>query len=253
MKRERLLFIAFIALAVGFVGCQKNNLSTTPSGPSTLGIKIQALNKSYSLPVNSQLKSLAVASSSITWDTAHMVVSSVKFDAALKGKVSHRDSIQISYKWTGPKIADLLDTTLSFGNFILQPGFYDEVEIGVTGSKADANGAPVFYLHGMYSENDTSSIPIVVKVNDDVTFKTEKDSVDITNADQVGVTSYIQLFLDKLMVNIQPAFLDNAKLTDGEIVISATSNKELYWIILQNLYRNHQCYFWHKYKEEHHH
>lgn len=253
MKRERLLFFVFVASAVGFFACQKDNSSSSASGPSTLGIKIQALNKSYSLPVNSELKSASLASSSITWDTAQMVVSSVKFNAELKSIVTHRDSIEISYKWTGPQVTDLLDTTISFGNFILQPGFYDEVEISVYGSRTDANGAPVFYLHGTYAKNDTTSVPVVIKVNEDVAFKTEKDSVEITNADQVGVTSYIQLFLDKLMVDVQPSFLDNAKLTDGEIVISATSNRELYWIIRRNLFKNHHCYFWHRYKSGYHH
>lgn len=255
MKRGRLLFIVFFASTIGFFACQKDNSGTAPTGPSTLGVKIQALNKSYSLPVSSGLKSAAVNASTITWDTARMVVSSVKFSAELKSKINHRDSVQISYKWNGPQIADLLDTTISFGNFVLQPGFYDEVEIAVQGSKADANGAPVFYLHGMYTKNGTTSIPIVVRVNEDVAFKTEKDSVEITNSDQVGVTSYVQLFLDKLMLNVQPAFLDNANLTNGEIVISATSNRELYWIILQNLYRNHHCHFWHGWNKEgeHHH
>lgn len=254
MKREKLLTVVFIASTIGFFACQKDK-STVPSGPSTLGVKIQALNKSYSLPVNSGLKSAAVAASSITWDTAQMVVSSVKFSAELKGKVSHRDSIQISYKWTGPQVTDLLDTTISFGNFILQPGFYDEVEIAVLGLKTDAKGSPVFYLHGTYTKNETTTIPVIVKVSEDVAFKTEKDSVAITNSDQIGVTSYIQLFLDKLMMNVQPSFMDNAKLTNGVIVISATSNRDLYWIILQNLFKNHQCHFWHGwYKEgEHHH
>lgn len=252
MRREGLLFIVFAALSFGFFACQKDN-SGTPAGPSTLGVKIQALNKSYSLPVSPGLKSASVGSSAISWDTAQMVVSSVKFDAELKSKVNHRDSVQISYKWHGPQLANLLDTTVSFGNFILQPGFYDEVEIAVAGSKADAKGTPVFYLRGTYTKDGTTSIPVILRVNEDVAFKTEKDSVNITSADRNGVTSYIQLFLDKLMVNVQPAALDGAELTGGKIIISATSNRNLYWTILQNLYRNHHCYFWHGWYEGGHH
>lgn len=253
MKRERLLLVVFMVSLVGFFACQKDNSGNSPTGPSTLGVKIQALNRSYSLPVSSGLKSASAEASTITWDTAQMVVSSVKFNAELKSKISHRDSVQISYKWNGPQVANLLDTTISFGNFVLQPGFYDEVEISVVGSKDDANGAPVFYLHGMYAKNSTTSIPVLVEVNENVAFKTEKDSVEITNSDQLGVTSYVQLFLDKLMVNIQPGFMDSAKLTNGEIVISATSNRDLYWIILQNLYKNHHCYFWHGWNKDEHH
>ncbi|MDP2338611.1 MAG: hypothetical protein Q8N05_19620 [Bacteroidota bacterium] len=241
MKRERLLIpVVLIALAIGFTACNKDNTNSSTSGNSNLGIKLQALNKSFSMPVASVgLKSATITTASITWDAASMIVSSVKFEAKLKSVVTHHDSIEINYKWSGPKEIDLLDPLATVGNFVLQQGFYDEIEIKVNGSKQDAGDKSVFYLHGVYNKDNLTALPVMVKVNEDVMFKTEKDSVDITATSSPVFSSIIQLYLDKLMVDIQLSALDNATLTDGTIVISANSNTELYKIVIRNLVKNH--------------
>ena len=244
MKRE-VVFTAILALVtLGFFGCQKDDLSN--SGPSTLGVKIEALNKSYSLPVvPNGTKSASAASTSITWDTVQLVVSKITFEAELKSLVTHHDSIEISYKWTGPQVVNLLDDKLVLGNFILQPGFYDEIEIKVNGSKEDANKKPVFYMYGKYTSTTSAILPVAIKVYEDVLFKTEKDSVTVTE-ESVDITSYIQLYLDQLMAGIEPSALDNATLTNGVIVISADSNREIYRTIVRNLVKDHHCYYEHK-------
>ena len=246
MKRVSILIPALlIALALGFVSCKKDANNT--SGNSTLGIKIQALNKGYSLPVNNDgTKSASAVMASVLWDTARMTVSSVKYEAELNSLVSHHDSIKISYEWRGPQDINLFDTNISIGNFILQPGYYDQVEINVQGLKHDAGNKPVFYLHGLYTMNDGTVLPIMVKVNETVNFKTEQDSVNVSASEISDFTSTIQLQLDKLMADVLPAALDGATVTDGVIIISENSNNELYRIIMRNLGRNHHC-------EHHHH
>ena len=245
MRRERLLTFVCVALTIGFFACQKdqNNSST---GDSNLGIKLQALNKSYTLPVSSVgLKSASVSTSSVAWDTAHMVVSGITYEAKLKSLITHHDSIEISYKWKGPKEINLLDTTITLGNFTLTPGFYDEIELRVDGSKKAAGSKPVFYLHGVYTKTDTTTIPVKVIVNEDVSFKTEKDSVTVTSTDNTDFASVIQIYLDQLMVDVLPTVLDNATLTNGTLVISADKNRELYWILVRNLIKNHHCRHYH--------
>jgi hypothetical protein len=243
MKRE-IVFIAFLATAtLGFNGCQKDDLGIT--GPSTLGVKIEAINKSYSLPVADGTKSAAATSASITWDTVQLVVSKISFEAELKSLVTHRDSIEISYKWSGPQVVNLLDDKLILGNFILQPGFYDEIEIKVTGSKSDANKKPVFFMYGQYTSSSNAKLPVAFKVYEDVQFKTEKDSVEVTE-ESIDITSYVQLYLDELLAGIEPSALDNATLTKGVIIISADSNREIYRLIVRNLVKDHHCYYEHK-------
>jgi hypothetical protein len=244
MKRETVFTVFLALLTLGFFGCQKDDLSN--SGPSTLGVKFETLNKSFSLPVNtSGTKSAPATAASITWDTVQLVVSNIKFEAELKSLVTHHDSIEISYKWTGPQVVNLLDSNLTLGNFILQPGFYDEIELKVQGLKQDASKNPVFYMYGDYTNNNNSVIPVAIKVYEDVLFKTEKDSVTVTE-ESVDISSYIQLYLDQLMADIDPSALDNAQLTDGVIVISADSNREIYLTIMRNLVKDHHCYYKHK-------
>lgn len=245
MKKRTLLINAFIAITISFFACQKNDLGNL--GPSTLGVKIEALNKSYSLPVTGT-KSALDGSAAIEWDSAHLMVSNIKFEAELKSLVSHRDSIEISFKWTGPQLANLLKPDVTFGNFLLQPGFYDEIEITVKGEKQDAKDIPVFYLHGSFT-GSTATLPVEVIVNQDVTFKSEQDSVEITE-ESIDVTSYIQLYLDELMEQVKPSDLDNAKLTDGVIIISAESNRDIYNTIFHNLAKDRHCYYEHKYKKD---
>ena len=56
------------------------------------------------------LKLAAVDSESIAWDSAHLVVSEIKFEAELKSLVTGEDSIEIEYKWHGPEMVDLLNS-----------------------------------------------------------------------------------------------------------------------------------------------
>lgn len=253
MKRKQILYVATIALAVGLFACQKQNTTTAPtsSGPSSLDLKLQAVNPSYTLKsADAGTKSGMVSGSAITWDSASMVVSSVKFEASLKSSVSDKDSIEIEYKWRGPQTVNLLDTTASFGNFSLQPGYYDQVELKVSGLSDDAAGAPVFYLHGIYAENSTTSLPIILKSYKDVLFKTESDSVHVDSANASAITSYIQIYLDQLMTNVQALDLNNADLTNGTLVISDSTNTDIYNTIMRNLGEDHHCYYRHEKENE---
>lgn len=248
MKKINVLTIVFLALVLGFSACQKEGYEDGINNPSTLGIKIQALNNSFYLPVGGT-KSASGEISSITWDSVHMVVSSIKLEAELKSLVDHKDSIEISYKWTGPQFTNLLDSTITFGEFVLQPGFYDEIEIVVNGLEKDADTIPVFYLSGIYTKGSSTTVSVIVEVNENVTFKTEKDSVEVS-AENIDITSYIQLNLDELMNGIDPYELDNARMSEGIIVISEKSNKYIYRTIMKNLVKDHHCKYYHKKKDK---
>jgi hypothetical protein len=240
MKRRMMIPAILLTLAAGFSACQKETSSST-TGDSTLGIRLQAQNKSYTLPVNTGgIKSASAFSASVKWDTALMIVSRIKFEADLKKTNSHHDSIEIEYTWNGPQLVNLLDTSVTLGNFTLLPGYYDEIELKVAGNKKDAGDKPVFYLYGIYTNAANTSLPIIFAADENVEFKTEKDSVEVI-ADNSIFNSTILLYLDQLLVDIDPAALDNATLTNGVIVISENKNHELYNIIMRNLGKDHHC------------
>ncbi|QIA06490.1 hypothetical protein [Draconibacterium halophilum] len=250
MKTGRKLFFALAFMAGIFVACNDDEDLNT-SGESVLGVRIEALNTDFNLPVQAGIKSVAVDSESIVWDSAHLVVSEIKFEAELKSLVTGEDSIEMEYKWFGPEMVDLLNNELTMGNFILQPGYYDEIELKVSGEQEDAGNDPVFYLEGIYTNNNGST-PIVVMVNDDVYFKTEKENVEVTE-EEIDFMLVIQLYLDELMADVDIADLDAAELSDGVLLISADKNTEIHQIIVNNLEHDQRTHYKHKHHDDDHH
>ncbi|WP_167611500.1 hypothetical protein [Maribellus sediminis] len=250
--RRRKLVLAIAALAVVLAACQKNDFNSDKDQSSELGVQLKALNSSFALPVNTT-KSGAIAMDSITWDSAQMIVSTIKFEAELKSLSTGRDSIEVEYKWHGPQLVNLLDTNLTLGNFVLTPAIYDEIELKVSGDKEDAGDDPVFYLSGTY-KSSTGSWPIAVEVWDDLSFKTEREDVEVTD-EGIDITSEIHIYLDELMLNVEPEDLDNAQLSDGVILISREVNRSIYETIFGNLKRDCHAeykYWGHKKKKDHH-
>lgn len=247
MKTEKKLLVALALMLAIFVSCSDDG-DMINNSESVFGVRIEALNTEFSLPVQSSMKSVAVDSESIAWDSAHLVVSSIKFEAELKSVVTGEDSIEIEYKWFGPEMVDLLNNELTMGNFVLQPGYYDELELKVSGEQEDAGEHPVFYLEGTYT-NDTGTTTIAVMVSDDVYFKTEKENVEVSE-EEIDFTSIIQLYLDELMAGVDVADLEVAELTDGVILISSDSNTGIYHTVVSNLEHDHGTHYKHKHHDD---
>ena len=247
MKKQFAIFLLAGLGSIGFFACQKSDMMS--DGTAEYGVRIEALNSRFAVPVSSS-KSAMVESDSIVWDSASLVVSTIKFEAELKSQVTHEDSIEIEYKWHGPEFIDLLNNEITLGNFVLAPGIYDEIELKVEGLREDAGSNPVFYLEGSY-KNDAGSWPIIVSVSKDVYFKTEKENAEVPD-EGIDITSVIKLYLDQLMTDVDPVDLDNAEQTDGKIIISADSNKEIYEIIVRNLAHDRRTQYKHKHHGDDH-
>jgi hypothetical protein len=234
VKTKTALLILTVVIAASISACQKD-AQVDSNSPSSLSFKMQALNRNVSLPVTaSGLKSSSATTASVVWDSASMVVSKVSFEAEMNSVLSKRDSIEIEYSWRGPQTINLFDLSATIGSITLPAGTYEKISLKVSSEKMDANGKPLFYLSGNYTNTAGTTMPLVISVTDPISFKTD-------------FTSTIQLYLDQLLLAVDPALLDNAVLTNGTIEISATSNSELYKLILQNLRRDHHC------ENEHHH
>lgn len=261
MKTKRILQILLLAIVIvlTYASCRKES-STSTNANSKLGIQFQALNKSVNLPVESNILQNATLApgASVTWDTASLWVSTLKFEAEMKAKLMKatmanedehhwgfsRDSVQITFTWNGPQKINLFDANSILGGFSLGPGLYNEEEISVWASKREAASDTVFYLSGTYTTSSAATRRIVVVVKENVFFQSEQDSVEVTGTgvDLVGV---IQIYLDKLMAGIPVSGLDNATLQgNGSILISSHSNAGLYYTILRNLRMRHPFRHW---------
>lgn len=207
-----------------FASCKKD----TSSSSSTLRIKTQATNKSFTV-----LKSASLAIPSFVWDTCFINVSKIEFEAEKKESENSQGFSNIDYEWKGAKKIDLFSANSIIGEINLQPGVYEEISLEIKALKADAGTSPVFYLSGTYTNTIGAVIPIKVIVNEDIEFKAEAEGGTILNAVN-NYTSLINLNLALLMNGILISDLESATLSNGKIVISSSSNSTLYTKIKGN-------------------
>jgi hypothetical protein len=167
-----------------------------------------------------------------------MVISKVAFEATLESGVSGTTGtsspMDQELNINGPLMVDLFnlsDTPL--GKFSLSKGTYSEIEIRAYGTTAEAGRNPVFNLAGTYTDASGQSWPIMVNITDDMVLSAEKMNVTV-NRDIPDFSPVIRVYLDKLFTNVLPSLLEDPQITDGTIIISSTSNPEVYQIILKN-------------------
>ncbi len=247
MKQKISLMALVVIFALSFTSCNKDSQDNSSTKSSVLNFKMQAVNKSVSLPVSATgLKSASTTTAVIVWDKATMLVSKVKFEAEMKSVLTGHDSLSITYSWRGPKTIDLLDMTSSIGSIDLPAGTYDKVSLKVNSEKEDASGLPLVYLSGIYTNAAGVALPIVLSVSDPVSFKTVEKGDTIVAGVAIDLSSTIEIYLDQLLLLVDISALDNATLTDGKLVISAASNSALYLKIMMNLKKDHG------WKHEHH-
>jgi hypothetical protein len=225
MKTLKNFALLSFASAMLVTSCSKD--STNPATTS-LGVKVQATNKSFSL-----LKSTSLATPSLIWDSSFVIVSKIEFEAEKQESEMSADPSEVHFEWNGPAKIDLFKLNSVIGNISLQPGIYHEVSLKINSFSSDAGSLPGFYLSGTFTNADGSIIPIEFIVNEDFEFKVkfEGSTLDAVN----DYTGLINMNLIMLFAGIQPADLDGATLSGDRIIISGTSNTALYTRIISNL------------------
>lgn len=218
MKTLSKLTTLVLASTLILASCKKESSSSTNS---TLGVKIQATGKSFSL-----LKSTSVTTPGFNWDTCFMTVSKIEFEAEKHESEMSHDSSEVHLEMDGAQRINLFDLNSVVGNIPLQTGFFHEVSLKITALKADAGSAPVFYLEGTYTNSSDSVVTVVVMVNEDFEFKVKQEGASLDGT--TDYTSLISFSLNLLMANVQSSDLAMATRTNGKIIISSTSNAALY-------------------------
>lgn len=224
MKTLQNFFLGSIAAGLLVSSCQKDAIDVPAK---SLDIKIQATNTSF--PV---LKSTSAITPAFAWDSSFIVVSKIEFEAEKKDSIS-QSSTEIHFEWEGPKKVDLFGLNSLVGSISLPPGVYHEVSLKLVAYQSDAGDSPVFYLSGTYTNAEGLVIPIVLQVNEDLEFRIKQEG-SLLNA-SVDYTSLVHINLSLLFADVTAGDLDGAALTDGTIVVSGTSNVEIYNLIIDNL------------------
>lgn len=212
-----------------------------PGNNSGLSLKVQATNRTYSIPApdNNGSQPPTSVPPSVNWETAQMFVSEVKLEAEKTpegGIIGQSNEIELF--WQGPKLIDLFNLNETLGRIQLPPGRYDEIEIQITARKSDAGNHSVFYLSGTYTNISGETFPLIVDITDDLSMTSEKEDVTIPAGTNGGITEIVEIYLNKLFSHILPDDLDKANMVDGKIIISASYNQDLYYLILENLQKS---------------
>jgi len=235
-KSVFLVLLSWMVAGYGLSSCSKDDSRDA----SSMTVKMQAVNKRFSLPVGTSALKSALATASMEWNSAVMMVSKLEFEAEMKNSGTPGSKLEIEYEVKGPVEVNLFDTKTNIGSIILPPGVYEEVEFEVHLDKQYAGDKPLIYLAGFYTNAGGSKVPVTFAANENFNFKAEQEGVTVTATENSTYSSLIQIFLDQMMKGINPEDLDNATRTNGEIIISATSNSELYQVIISNFKNHHK-------------
>jgi hypothetical protein len=225
MKNILLPAVAIAGLMLG--SCSKDNGTVdTGTGRSEMTYELRATNAS------TNINGKSTATGTLVWSSGYAYPKEIKFEAK-------SNDTKIEYTSRNTARIDLFSSApVGFGAFALPAGTYKEIELKI---KLQDNGSdPALLLTGTWSDN-LGTIPVMFIIEDDVELKTEMKNVTITDGSFAALTT---LELATYTEGITGTMLRNAHLTNGTLIISRDSNRDLYNIITANLKnKHHKCDF----------
>ena len=222
MKTVRTSIFAAVLLAiVSLAACKKgNNKSAIPSGTAKLSFKMQATNAALaSMPADS-----VSSISGLVWTAGTANIGRFSFEAKRSGVSIEIDSHNLTN-------VDLFALKPLQTYVTLDTGVYKEIEIKAFLESTDT--VPPLKLSGTFKNDSAKVIPIQFDLSGHATVKVEEKNIDINGT--TNYTALLDLQLARLTKGITADDLNKAKVTNGTIIISQTSNSWLYWKMRANL------------------
>jgi hypothetical protein len=197
-------FITIAAIAImALTSCKKENVT------GNSGIAFQ-------LSVANPTSTVARTMSTISWQSGFVNANLIKFEAKQSGS-------EVEFKSNVQRHIDLFALPSDIGSISLPAGTYDETEFKIF--IAPNAGEPAFQLRGT-----VNATPVVFTVDNSSLVKAEQHQV-IVSGGNIALTT---IDLAGLTSGISSADFANASQTNGTIVLSSSSNVNLYNAILAN-------------------
>lgn len=229
MKLKNFTTTTMIAVTVlTFAACKKNSVS--PTKPQ-MSFQLKADNTTSTLAVSPGTNHLLTNSQSagiagLTFISGTANIAKFKLRAKKNGT-----EIEITSK--NLNNVDLFALNPSIVGVTLDTGTYKEIEVRVMLQKtADTSTLPL-KLKGTFTNSGGTVIPFEVDLNDDATIKAEADNITVSSS--TDFTVLVTMHLNLLLTGLSAADFESAVLTNGNIVISNSSNTSIYNQILSNL------------------
>lgn len=219
MKTYKLLVMAVSALIL-LPGCKKSSSSVAANSAMQFQLKV-----ANPLVVVNRL----AGPGSIAWTSGTAAATQIKFEAK-------QNTSQLEFKSADLQQIDLFASVLAgMGNITIPAGTYTEVEFKI---ELDQNGSnPAMELDGQYTNGTGTVTPVIFTLNTLFELKAEQSNVVVDGT--TSITALTTLDLSFISNGITQAILNGAAITNGKIIISATSNTNVYNIITNNLQQFH--------------
>lgn len=173
------------------------------------------------------------SNSSLTWTSGSINISEIDFEAESK-------NVEIEYELKKAVNVDLFNLSPILGSITIPPGTYDEVELKLVLKKSGTSNIPLT-LKGTYTDVNGTKTPVEFYFNEE--FEVEVEAEDLVVSGTNDYIGLINVQLNKFMTNVVSADLSGATKTGGVIVISSTSNMDLYNKLKANLKAFADCDF----------
>lgn len=205
-------------------------------GNGKLSYRINPSNFTSSIGLIASASGLPVitnSNSSITWTSAGLNITEIDFEA-------ESNNNPIEYELKQAIRVDLLNLSPVLGNITLPVGSYDEVELKILLRKSATKEIPLT-LKGTYTDSNGVKIPFEFYLNEDIDIEVEAEDIVIDG--KSDYTGMINVQLNKFLTNITRTDLSTATKTEGVIVISSTSNADIYSKLKTNILAFADCDF----------
>ena len=222
MKRSSYfkLGMAAILLGTSITACKKDSPATVTTS-SEVAFDVTSDNSaSVIASVNGpaiQSVTTLVPANNLVWTSGVANISSFKLEAKKNGvetEISTKNITIDLFAITPATIAAKIDT-----------GTYKEIEIRAVLVKSSGADIPL-KLNGTFTTPGGAVVPIEFDYNDDAIIKLEAENVTVDGTQNIA--AHLGMHLNKLLSGISPADLDKATRTNGELIISSTSNIAIY-------------------------
>ena len=160
---------------------------------------------------------------SLKWISGFANVVEIEFEAM-------NNNVEVEYKSVANQKINFFSPFSTLGVIAVPPGTYDDVEFEIEVQPIGTE--PALLLNGSYTSNGTTT-PVSFKLNAELEIETKQARVAIT--DGGSFTAFTTLNLSLITTGVTVSMLDDASRTNGTIEISATSNAQIYDIIVKNL------------------
>ena len=212
--------------------CTKDN----STGDGKLSYRVKPANFTASVGSTISGSGLIVginSNSSLTWTSGNINISEIDFEAESK-------NVEIEYELKQAVNVDLFNLSPLLGSITIPDGTYDEVELKLELKKSSTSNIPLT-LKGSYTDSNGAKIPVEFYFNEDFEVEVEAEDLIVNGTnDYLGL---INIELNKFLTNVISADLNGATKVGGVIVISSTSNMDLYAKLRANLQAFADCDF----------